>query len=89
MTLPLLLLADDGVGFWHKATFGEATQVILVTAAFGLLGIFLLFIAYKIFDWLTPGLHIERELAEKNMAVAAVIVALLLSVGLIVARTVG
>jgi putative membrane protein len=88
--LPLLaLLADDGdtvAGFWHKATFAEA---MLATAAFGVLGIVLLFIGYKVFDWLTPNLHIEKELAEKNMAVAVVVAAILLSVGIIVARTVG
>jgi putative membrane protein len=87
MTHPLLLLADDGiVGFWHKATFGEA---LLATAAFGALGVILLFAGYKLFDLLTPKLDIEKELAEKNMAVAVVVAALLLAVGIIVARTVG
>ena len=87
MTLPLLPLADDGfVGFWQRATFGEA---ILATAAFGALGIALLFIGYKVFDWLLPKIDVEKELAEKNMAVAVVVAALLLSIGIIVARTVG
>ena len=87
MTHPLFLLADEGiVGFWHRATFGEA---ILATAAFGALGVLMLFVGYKIFDWLTPRLDIEKELAEKNMAVAVVVAAILLSVGVIVARTVG
>jgi uncharacterized membrane protein YjfL (UPF0719 family) len=53
------------------------------------LGIVLLFIGYNDIDWLTPNLHIEKELAEKNMAVAVVVAAILLSVGIIVARTVG
>jgi len=83
----LLLAQDDSlVGFWRKATFGEA---ILATAAFGVLGIVLLFVGYKIFDWLTPGLHIERELAEKNMAVALVVATVLIGVSIIVAKTVG
>jgi putative membrane protein len=89
MVRPLTLLADNGdavVGFWHKATFLEA---LLATAAFGALGIVLLFLGYKVFDWLTPKLDIEKELAEKNMAVAVVMVAVILSIGLIIARTVG
>ena len=84
-----LLLADDGesiVGFWHKATFGEA---ILATAAFGALGIVLLFLGDKVFDVITPKLDIEKELCEKNMAVAVVVAALLVSIGIVVARTVG
>jgi len=84
-----LILAADGeniVGFWHKATFGEA---ILATAAFGALGILMLFAGYKVFDWVTPKLDIEKELCEKNMAVAVVVAALLVSIGIVVARTVG
>lgn len=83
------LLADNTeplAGFWHRATFGEA---FLATAAFGALGIALLFVGYKIFDWLTPNLHIEKELSEKNLAVAIVVAAILVAVGVIVARTVG
>jgi putative membrane protein len=87
MLTPLLLLADHEPGSpWHPQTLAEA---LMATAVFGVLGIVLLFVGYKIFDLLTPNLHIEKELAEKNWAVAVVIAALLLSVGLIVARTVG
>jgi putative membrane protein len=83
----LLLAQDDTlVGFWRKATFGEA---ILATAAFGALGVALLFIGYKIFDLLTPHLHIEKELAEKNVAVAIVVATMLISLSIIVARTIG
>jgi putative membrane protein len=55
----------------------------------GLIGIALLFVGYKVFDKLTPGLHIERELAEKNMAVAIVIATMLVSLSIIVAKAVG
>jgi putative membrane protein len=89
MVRPLALLADNGdavAGFWHRATFLEA---LLATAAFGALGIALLFVGYKVFDWLTPNLHIEKELAEKNMAVAVVVGAILISLGIMIARTIG
>jgi putative membrane protein len=52
---------------------------------FGLLGLGLVVLGYKIFDWITPGLHIERELSEKhNIAVAIVIAAIILGVSWIV-----
>jgi putative membrane protein len=85
---PLFLFADDStvLGFWHTLTFFEA---LLATAAFGVLGIALLFLGYKIFDWLTPHLHIEKELTEKNVAVAIVVGAMLIALSIIVAKTVG
>jgi putative membrane protein len=71
---------------WHPSGFAEA---LLSTVVFGALGIVLLFLGYKVFDWLTPNLHIEKELTEKNLAVAIVIAAILISLGMIVAKTVG
>ena len=72
---------------WHPSSFGEA---LAATAAFGLIGIALLVVGYKAFDKLTPGLHIEKELAEKNnVAVAIVIAAIIIGVSIIVARSVG
>ena len=57
--------------------------------AFGFIGLILLLLGLKLFDWMTPKLDIEKELSEKNMAVALVVVALFLAMGLILARTVG
>ncbi|HEY1381049.1 MAG TPA: DUF350 domain-containing protein [Gemmataceae bacterium] len=71
---------------WSPDTFPEAA---LSTAVFGLIGLALLFIGYKVFDRLTPNLHIEKELAEKNVAVAIVIATMLISLSIIVARSVG
>jgi putative membrane protein len=82
------LLADNGtpVGPWHPATFAET---VVWCAVFGTLGLVLLFLGYKIFDWITPNVNIEKELCEKNMAVAIVVAAILIALGIIVARTVG
>jgi len=71
---------------WTPETFGEA---VLSTVVFGLIGMALLFLGYKVFDRLTPNLHIEKELDEKNVAVAIVVAAILISLSLIVAKTVG
>jgi putative membrane protein len=61
---------------------------LLSTVAYGALGIALLFLGFKVFDWLTPRLDLEKELAEKNVGVAIVVAALLLSLGFIIAHTI-
>ena len=67
---------------WTLHTFAQA---ILVTAAFGILGILLCVLGFKAFDWITPTVNIERELAEKhNIAVAIVMAAVILAVSAIV-----
>jgi putative membrane protein len=71
---------------WHATTL---TESLLATALFGALGIALLFIGYKVFDWLTPKLHIEKDLAENNIAVAIVVGAMLISLSIIVAKSFG
>ena len=62
---------------------------LISATAFGFLGLVLLLLGLKLFDWMTPKLDIEKELAEKNMAVALVVTALFVSMGIILARTVG
>lgn len=60
-------------------------QAILVTAAFGVLGILLCVLGFKAFDWITPTVNIEHELTEKqNIAVAIVMAAVILGVSAIV-----
>jgi putative membrane protein len=61
----------------------------LAAVVYGLIGIFLLIAGYKLFDWITPQIHVQKELYEKNTAVAIVIAALLLGVAYIVAHVVG
>ena len=67
---------------WTLHTFAQA---ILITAAFGVLGIFLCVLGFKAFDWITPTVNIERELAERhNIAVAIVMAAVILGISAIV-----
>ena len=61
----------------------------LLALVYGLIGIVLLIAGYKLFDWITPQIHVQKELCEKNTAVAVVIAALLLGVAYIVAHVVG
>ena len=51
--------------------FGAA---LLATAIFGLVGIGLILLGFKVFDWLSPKSDLENELGEnKNVAVAIVV----------------
>ena len=71
---------------WPPNSLWEAA---LATAIFGLLGIFLAVIGFKIFDKVTPG-HLEEEIVRKgNMAAALITAAFILGVCIIIARVVG
>jgi putative membrane protein len=80
MTLSLLLAEH-----WVPQTIAEA---LISTAAFGGLGLVLLLLGYKLFEWITPNVHIEQELAQKNVSVAVVVAALLLGLSFIIAKTI-
>ena len=57
------------------------------TLLFGLIGILLALVGFKAFDWITPRIDIQRELAEKNnIAVAIVVAAIFLGVCHIIAQ---
>lgn len=71
---------------WVPKTFEWS---LLSAAAFGALGIFLLAAGFKVFEWITPRVDLEKELAEKNVAVGITVGALLLGIALIVARAIG
>ena len=71
---------------WPPTTFAGS---LLSTAIFGFLGIVLTILGFKIFDWLTPKMNLERELAEKhNVAVAIVVAAAILGISIIIAAVV-
>ena len=54
---------------------------------FGFLGIFIMAIGYKVFDLLIP-LDFNKELENKNTAVAIVIAGLLIGIALVISRVV-
>jgi putative membrane protein len=62
---------------------------LLAAAAFGLLGIAMLVIGFKVFEWLTPKLKVEEELTKGNVAVGIMVGALLIGISLIVVRAIG
>ena len=71
---------------WTAGTFEMS---LLAGAAFGILGIALLAVGFKVFELITPKLNIEKELAEKNIAVGIMVGTLLLGIAMIVTRAIG
>ncbi|MFN7734954.1 MAG: DUF350 domain-containing protein [Pirellula sp.] len=59
-------------------------HALLATGAFGLLGLFLMLLGFKLFEWITRRLDVEKQLENQNMAVGVVVAALLLGISLIV-----
>jgi putative membrane protein len=57
---------------------------------FGLIGIVLALLGFKLFDWLLPRIHVQQELADKhNVAVVIVCAAVILGICYVVAHVVG
>ncbi len=68
-------------------TFDTAALTALFWAiVFGLTGIALMVVGFKVFDWISPKIDLEKELAEKhNIAVAIVTAAMLIGIAIIIA----
>ncbi len=81
MSLPQSLL------FFADAT--DLQELLGRSALFGLLGIALAILGFKIFDWMTPG-NMQKEIFEnRNMAAAVLAGAFIIGVCLIIAAAVG
>ena len=62
---------------------------VLSAFVFGLIGIILMILGYKAFDWVTPRLDVEKELMEgHNLAVAIVVAAVFIGVSILIAHIV-
>jgi putative membrane protein len=70
---------------WHAQSLGQA---LASTAAFGLAGIALAIVGYKLFDRCTPG-DLHKEIVEhRNVAAAIVAAAVILGVCVIIAAAI-
>jgi len=58
---------------------------ILISLAVGLAGFVL---AYKIFDWLTPGVHFADQLKDDNKSVAIFLAGLFIGLGILLGSAV-
>lgn len=70
---------------WHAKSLLEALGL---TALFGLIGVLLAVLGYKVFDICTPG-NLHKEILEnKNVAAAIVAAAVILGVCIIIAAAI-
>ncbi len=60
-------------------------QIIALNMLYAVLGVVLMFLAYRAIDWLTPEVNFPAELKNGNVAVAIFIAAIFLSIAVIVA----
>ena len=59
-------------------------KIIALNFLYAALGVFLGFISYKLFDWLTPQMNFAEELKNGNIAVSIFIAAIFISIALII-----
>lgn len=80
----ILMAAIEETRFaWPAQTIWQA---LLYTILFGLAGIFLTVLGFKIFDWVHTKMDVEEELAKNhNIAVAIVMAAVILGISIVVA----
>jgi putative membrane protein len=76
--------------------FGEAElpwshlgMNMIAAVAFGVIGIVILLLGFKVFEKMTPKLDIEDELRKGNMAVGVVVAAMLVAMALILKMAIG
>lgn len=80
-----LLAAVPGADFAAWST--NLIYALAGTAAFGILGIVLMVIGFKAFEWITARLDVEKQLSEGNYAVAIVVAAIMLSLSWIIVHS--
>jgi len=59
-------------------------KIIALNLFYAVLGVVLMFISYKVFDWLTPEVRFPEELKKGNVAVSIFIAAIFVSIALII-----
>ena len=59
-------------------------SIVALNFGYAVLGVILMFLSYRIIDWLTPGVNFPEELKRGNVAVAIFIAAIFLSIAVII-----
>lgn len=58
--------------------------IIALNFVYAILGVVLMFLSYRVFDWLTPAIDFPAELRKGNVAVGIFIAALFLGIAIII-----
>ena len=59
-------------------------RIIALNFAYAVLGVVLMYISYRVIDWLTPQVDFAQELKKGNIAVAIFMAAIFLSIAIII-----
>ena len=59
-------------------------RIIFLNFAYAAMGVVLMFLSYRVIDWLTPQVSFPDELKDGNDAVAIFIAAIFISIALII-----
>lgn len=68
--------------------WNDLAIALLAAAVFGLLGVGLLLLGFKLFERITPKLDVEHKLQEGNVAVGIVVGALLIAIAIVVSTAI-
>ena len=61
-------------------------SIVALNFIYAALGVVLMYLSYRLIDWLTPEVDFPAELKNGNIAVAIFIAALFISIALIIGR---
>jgi uncharacterized membrane protein YjfL (UPF0719 family) len=59
-------------------------RIILLNFAYAVLGVVLMYLSFRVIDWLTPEVEFAVELKKGNVAVAIFIAAVFLAIAIII-----
>lgn len=59
-------------------------SIIGLNFLYAVLGVVLMYVAYRVIDWLTPQVNFAEELRKGNVAVAIFIAAIFLAIAIII-----
>jgi putative membrane protein len=64
-------------------------SVIALNVLYAVIGVVLMFVAYRVIDMLTPEVDFPAELQKGNVAVAIFIAAIFISIAMIIGKALG
>lgn len=59
-------------------------SIVALNFLYATLGVVLMFVAYRVIDWLTPKVDFEEELKKGNVAVGLFIAAIFIAVAIVI-----
>lgn len=79
----------DRLGRSHPTRSPVQFSVIALNVLYAVIGVVLMYAAYRAFDMLTPEVDFPSELQKGNLAVAIFIAAIFISIALIIGKALG